>query len=102
MKQSNPLSSSISAQEAPTRRPYRIDPGASAVIQPPHCPIPMLIPFRSILVGALLIATHLGAPGGATGEFRCHDSGAAARDPERPEEPGNWRVDSAIGLPGRP
>ena len=61
----------------------------------------MLITFRSILVGAFLIATHLGAPGGATGEY------AAAVNPFQPpatpgapEEPGNWRLDSTIGLPG--
>ena len=61
----------------------------------------MLITFRSILVGALLIATHLGAPGGATGEY------AAAVTPQQPlatpgtpEELVNWRPDSTIGLPG--
>ena len=99
MKRSNLLSSSISAQRP--RRPYRIDPGGPAVIQPPHCPISMLIPFRSILVGALLIATHLGVPGGATGESPIAMTPAQPRaTPSAPDESGNWRVDSAIGLPG--
>ena len=61
----------------------------------------MLIPFRSILVGALLIATHLGLPGGATGESPIALSPAEPRaTPSTPDELGIWRVDSAIGLPG--
>ena len=62
----------------------------------------MLIPFRPILyVGALLIATHLGVPGGATAEYSSDMT--AAQPPATPgaqEELGNWRPDSAIGLPG--
>jgi hypothetical protein len=61
----------------------------------------MLIPFRSILVGALLIATHLGVPGGATGEyFSAMTPAQPHATSSAPEEPGNWRLDSAIGLPG--
>ena len=61
----------------------------------------MLIPFRSILVGALLIATHLGVPGGATGESPIATTPAEPRaTPSASDEVGNWRVDSAIGLPG--
>lgn len=102
MKRSNPLSSSISTQGHPeARKPYQIDPGGSAVIQPPHCPIPMLILFRPILVGALLIATHLGVPGGAIAEYSSAMTPAQPHvTPGAPEELGNWRLDSAIGLPG--
>ena len=61
----------------------------------------MLIPFRPILVGALLIATHLGMPGGATAEYSSATTPApSAATPGAPEEVGNWRLDSTIGLPG--
>ena len=61
----------------------------------------MLITFRSILVGALLIATHLGIPGGAIAEFSSAMSPIQPRaTPGASEEPGNWRPDSAIGLAG--
>jgi len=81
--------------------PYYIDPGGSAVLQTPHCPIPMLIPFRSIFVGALLIATYLGMPGGATAEYSSAITPApSTATPGAPEDTGNLRLDSTIGLPG--
>jgi len=61
----------------------------------------MLIPFRSILVGALLIATHLGVPGGAIAEL---SSAIAPAEPQvtpgATEDHDTWRPESAIGLPG--
>src|SRR5687768_2499723 len=61
----------------------------------------MLIPIRPVLVGAILIASHLGDPGGATGEstiplvaFAPHTTSDAA------EERMPVRAESAIGLAG--
>src|SRR5262245_36175481 len=69
----------------------------------------MLIRFRSILVGALLIANHLGLPDGATAQWSLStdptpapattDTPAPATT-TAPEERSAWRPDSAIGLPG--
>ncbi len=61
----------------------------------------MLIPIRPILAGALLIASHLGDPGGATAEFLTAPPLEEQRAiPAGSEEPGNWRLESAIGLAG--
>ena len=51
----------------------------------PHCPNSMLIPFRSILVGTLLIATHLGVQRRDRRVPHCYDIGGAAHDPECPD-----------------
>jgi membrane-bound lytic murein transglycosylase D len=61
----------------------------------------MLILFRPVLVGALLIATSLGVPGGATAEFSSAPTPSQPRpNPVASEELGSWRLDSAIGFPG--
>lgn len=61
----------------------------------------MLILVRSIFLAALLIAGHLGIPGGATGESSSLDFPIAARasSTTAPEIEGQ-RPESAIGLPG--
>ena len=61
----------------------------------------MLIPIRPILAGALLIASHLADPGGATAEFLSAPPLEEQRAiPAGSEEPDNWRLESAIGLAG--
>ena len=61
----------------------------------------MLIPIRPIVAGALLIASHLADPGGATAEFHTAPPLEEQRAiPAGSEEPGNWRLESAIGLAG--
>jgi hypothetical protein len=61
----------------------------------------MLIRFRSIIVGVLLIANHLGLPGGATAEWSLSMAPTPApATPSAPDGLSAWRPDSAIGLPG--
>jgi len=61
----------------------------------------MLTRFRPILVGTLLIANHLGLPGGAIAELSPSTAPSSALGASTAtEEPLPWRPDSAIGLPG--
>ena len=60
----------------------------------------MLIPIRPVLVGAILIASHLGAPGGATGESTPLLAGTPRPTFDTAEERIPVRPESAIGLAG--